>query len=302
MKIQGRARLRKCAVVLESLERTLLTGRPSLPGVPVGPDAARYAAALASALVAQPDCSPQIAEAAARLEKVSFPSEAPPATQSREAIQPREFIRALDSLRHLCMRHSGQSTADWDLIDPGLAAEPQNSQGPGQERKQKQNSQRPGQEQKQKQNSQGPDSGEKRLRAYLEDIRSPFNVGSIFRSAEAFGFAEIILSPDCADPEHPRALRSAMGAVGLVPWRRAALEDIADKGPFFALELGGESLDDFAFPVSGTVILGSEELGVSDPALAVCALGKVSIPMRGAKASLNVAVAFGILAHRWAGA
>ncbi len=289
MKIQGRARLRKCAVVLESLERTLLTGRPSLPGVPVGPDAARYAAALASALAAQPDCPPQIAEAAARLGKVSFPSEAPPATQSREATQPREFIRALDSLRHLCMRHSGQSTADWDLIDPGLAAEPQNSQGPGQK-------------QKQKQNSQGPDSGEKRLRAYLEDIRSPFNVGSIFRSAEAFGFAEIILSPDCADPEHPRALRSAMGAVGLVPWRRAALEDIADKGPFFALELGGEPLGDFAFPVSGTVILGSEELGVSDPALAVCALGKVSIPMRGAKASLNVAVAFGILAHRWAGA
>jgi len=289
MKIQGRARLRKCAVVLESLERTLLTGRPSLPGVPVGPDAARYAAALASALAAQPDCPPQIAEAAARLGKVSFPSEPPPATQPRESTQPREFIRALDSLRHLCMRHSGQSTADWDLIDPGLAAEPQNSQRPGQERKQKQNSQR-------------PDSGEKRLRAYLEDIRSPFNVGSIFRSAEAFGFAEIILSPDCADPEHPRALRSAMGAVGLVPWRRAALEDIADKGPFFALELGGEPLDDFAFPVSGTVILGSEELGVSDPALAVCALGKVSIPMRGAKASLNVAVAFGILAHRWAGA
>ncbi|MFZ2636922.1 MAG: TrmH family RNA methyltransferase, partial [Rectinemataceae bacterium] len=265
MKIQGRARLRKCAVVLESLERTLLTGRPSLPGVPVGPDAARYAAALASALVAQPDCSPQIAEAAARLEKVSFPAAAVPAIQPRESTQPREFIRALDSLRHLCMRHSGQSTADWDLIDPGLAAEPQNSQG--------------------------PDSGEKRLRAYLEDIRSPFNVGSIFRSAEAFGFAEIILSPDCADPEHPRALRSAMGAVGLVPWRRAALEDIADKGPFFALELGGEPLGDFAFPVSGTVILGSEELGVSDPALAVCALGKVSIPMRGAKASLNVAVA-----------
>jgi TrmH family RNA methyltransferase len=56
-----------------------------------------------------------------------------------------------------------------------------------------------------------------------------------------------------------------------------------------------------ALPEPGIVILGSEELGVSAASLAVAerSAGRVSIPTGGAKASLNVAVAFGILAHEW---
>lgn len=137
------------------------------------------------------------------------------------------------------------------------------------------------------------------LKIYLDDIRSPFNVGSIFRTAEALGAQEILLSPGTAPPDHPRAKRTSMGAVDILPWRVLSPEDIPE--PCFALESGGVDLKDFSFPLSGTVILGSEELGVRPELLqkAEHSAGRVSIPMRGQKGSLNVGVAFGILLQAW---
>jgi len=181
------------------------------------------------------------------------------------------LLRALDGLRHSLLRATGQAPADWDLINPSTGQ---------------------------------PDPGSRRvqpgMRAYLEDLRSPFNVGSIFRTADAFGLEELILSPACADPLHPRALRSAMGAVELLPWRRGSLEEAGDL-PLFALELGGTPIESFNFPERGMVVIGSEELGISRQSRDLCQLGTVSIPMSGVKASLNVAVAFGILMHEWRG-
>jgi RNA methyltransferase, TrmH family len=177
-------------------------------------------------------------------------------------------LRAIDALRHALIAASGQAPADWDLIDPRTGA---------------------------------LDSGQRRvhpgMKVYLEDLRSPFNVGSIFRTADAFGVDELILSPSTADPGHPRSQRSAMGAIELLPWRRAMLE--GGQSPVFALELGGTPIEDFEFPERGLVVLGSEELGVSRAALELCTYGIVTIPMSGAKASLNVAVAFGILMQAW---
>ncbi|MDR0589092.1 MAG: TrmH family RNA methyltransferase, partial [Spirochaetaceae bacterium] len=140
---------------------------------------------------------------------------------------------------------------------------------------------------------------------YLEDIRSPFNVGAIFRTAESFGAEKLYLSPLCADPLHPRAARTAMGCVAILPWERlSAGLDAALAGPCFALETGGRALKNFPFPPRGVMILGSEELGVSPPALALAdsSLGRLSIPTWGAKGSLNVSVAFGIAMQAWAAA
>ncbi len=188
------------------------------------------------------------------------------------ALRGEELLRAVDGLRHSLLRATGQAPADWDLINPSTGQ---------------------------------PDPGSRRvqpgMKAYLEDLRSPFNVGSIFRTADAFGLEELILSQACADPLHPRALRSARGAVELLPWRRGALEE-AGELPLFALELGGTPIDSFDFPERGMVVIGSEELGISRQSRDLCQLGTVSIPMSGAKASLNVAVAFGILMHEWRGA
>lgn len=137
------------------------------------------------------------------------------------------------------------------------------------------------------------------IQVYAEDIRSPFNLGSIFRTAEAMGAEKVLLSPGCCDPEHPRALRSSMGCIETMPWERVSLEELPRDIPVFVLETGGTWLEDFSFPSRGIVIIGSEELGVSPQALARADAGQVSIPMKGLKASLNVGVAFGILMQAW---
>ncbi len=136
------------------------------------------------------------------------------------------------------------------------------------------------------------------LFVYAEDIRSPFNLGSIFRTAEAMGAEKVIISPFCTDPLHPRALRSSMGCIEAMPWERLSLDELPHL-PIFVLETGGTPIEQFTFPKQGIVIIGSEELGVSPQALEKASYGRVTIPMTGIKASLNVGVAYGILMHAW---
>jgi RNA methyltransferase, TrmH family len=180
-----------------------------------------------------------------------------------------QAIRSVNSLRRNLEALAGGAPADWDFMEPLGSALDTGSRSvfPG-------------------------------MRAYLEDIRSPFNVGSMFRTADAFGLAEILLSGFSADPAHPRAQRSAMGSTSLVPWRRPGLDGVEGLGEVFALELRGDPIDDFEFPEVGVVVVGSEELGVSPVALERCGR-RVSIPMLGAKGSLNVGVAFGVLLAAW---
>jgi len=134
---------------------------------------------------------------------------------------------------------------------------------------------------------------------YAEDIRSPFNIGSIFRTAEAFGVETVYVSPVCVPPDHPRACRSAMGCVDLVEWKRCDLNEIPPELPVISLETGGTDISEFIFPTSGIIIVGSEELGVSPEALKRATAGRVSIPLTGFKASVNVGVAFGIVMLEW---
>lgn len=134
---------------------------------------------------------------------------------------------------------------------------------------------------------------------YAEDIRSPFNLGSIFRSAEAFGVDKVYLSPFCTDPRQTRALRSGMGCIEMLGWERKTLSDLPHELPVFALETGGTPISEFVFPKRGICLIGSEELGLSPQALARAEYGRVSIPMKGLKASLNVGVAFGVLLAAW---
>jgi TrmH family RNA methyltransferase len=274
-RLHGIALERKCALLLEFMERELATWAAREEGSG-GAEAATEGLAkvrdIASFLATSPDASAKAIQAAREyLSAVVSPSpgsisglQSPPACR----LDPRA-LRALNDFRHTLRLSSGQSTADWDLVDHGRG----DVEG-----------------------SRKPLPG---LRVFLEDIRSPFNVGSILRTAEAFGFEEVLLSPGCADPAHPRAARSSMGAIDLIPWRRSTLQELPGLGPVFALELGGKPLSDFAFPCRGVLVLGSEELGVSGPALELAGKERLTIPMLGAKASINVAVAFGIAAQAW---
>ena len=199
-----------------------------------------------------------------------------------------ELRRALNRVYHLLLAETGRIQADWDFIEAGGALDAAKRR---------------------------PFPG---MQIYLEDIRSPFNVGAMFRAAESFGAEKLFLSPLCADPRHKRAERTAMGCVDVLPWQRLHQDPFTPgeqgafsepggllsefTGPFFALETGGIPLEDFHFPARGILIAGSEELGVSPRALeaADASLGRVTIPTRGAKGSLNVSVAFGIVMHAWA--
>lgn len=134
---------------------------------------------------------------------------------------------------------------------------------------------------------------------YAEDIRSPFNLGSIFRTAEAMGCEKVYLSPHCTDPLQTKAVRSGMGCVETMGFTRASLDELPQDVPVFTLETGGTPLNEFVFPKEGICIIGSEELGVSPEALHRASYGRVTIPMTGLKASLNVGVAFGILMQAW---
>ena len=134
---------------------------------------------------------------------------------------------------------------------------------------------------------------------YAEDIRSPFNIGSIFRTAEGMGAEKVFISPFCVDPNQSRAIRSGMGCIETMGWEQIPVEQLPDDIPIFALETGGTDIEEFVFPEKGICIIGSEELGVSPQALSKATYGRVSIPMKGLKASLNVGVAFGILMQKW---
>lgn len=139
----------------------------------------------------------------------------------------------------------------------------------------------------------------KGVSVYAEDIRSPFNMGSIFRTAEGLGAEKVYISPFCTDPMQPRAQRSSMGCIETLGWERTDLNSLPEDVPVFALETGGTPINEFVFPKQGICIIGSEELGCSPEALKRAQYGRVSIPMKGLKASLNVGVAFGILMQKW---
>ncbi|MCD6120321.1 MAG: TrmH family RNA methyltransferase [Spirochaetales bacterium] len=188
----------------------------------------------------------------------------------------KELLRAVNALRHYIQKYLKIEPAEWDMLnyETGTLDKKKRTILP--------------------------------FYVYLEDIRSPYNVGAIFRTAEAFAVEKIYLSPRTPLPHHPRASKTARGADKIVPWETAKLKDILSGAlendiPVFALELGGTKIDSFKFPGKGIALIGSEELGLSPDGLKAAdkSLGRVSIPMGGAKRSLNVSVAFGILMFYW---
>ena len=140
----------------------------------------------------------------------------------------------------------------------------------------------------------------------LDRLRSPFNVGSVFRTADSFGIQKIILIEGTASITHPRCLRTAKGTLDTVEHISMSEDDFcsfveAQALPLFALELGGHELGSFSFPLEGAAVLGSEEFGVSPRLLSLCdqSLGRVSIALAGSKGSINVSVAAGIMLQHW---
>ncbi len=150
------------------------------------------------------------------------------------------------------------------------------------------------------------------LEAVLDNIRSAWNVGSIFRSADGAGFSRLHLCGITPTPENPAVGKTALGAEKCLPWeystdgvalarrlleqgcRLWALEQDERAEPLPAVLGANRALSQSA---GGRLVLvvGNEVCGVDPGILALCER-VVYIPMRGGKRSLNVAVAFGIAA------
>ena len=134
---------------------------------------------------------------------------------------------------------------------------------------------------------------------FLDRVRSPYNIGAVFRSAESFCVDHIYLRRGCGDVTSPRCARTARGATETVPYTIVDDLEVLKGRTVFALETGGEALSSFSFPEDAVCVIGSEEDGVSADVLGMCS-SRVTIEQFGSKGSINVSVACGILLHAWA--
>jgi tRNA G18 (ribose-2'-O)-methylase SpoU len=138
----------------------------------------------------------------------------------------------------------------------------------------------------------------------LDDVRSAYNVGSIFRTADAFRIAGIYLCGISARPPHKDITKTALGATESVDWKyfpdaTEAIGELKEAGfRIFAIEQADKSLmlNDF-YPGQDhkmALIFGHEVHGVKDELLKE-ADGCIEIPQFGTKHSFNVAISAGIV-------
>ncbi|MBR3294626.1 MAG: RNA methyltransferase [Oscillospiraceae bacterium] len=134
----------------------------------------------------------------------------------------------------------------------------------------------------------------------LESVQDPGNVGTVIRTANAFGVDAVILTGSCADLYQPKTVRATMGAIFRQKVLRVEVpllrEFLQDQGlPLYGAALSERSRDLRQQPLTGcAVAVGSEGRGLSEELLALCD-EQIIIPMRPDSESLNAAVAASIL-------
>lgn len=138
----------------------------------------------------------------------------------------------------------------------------------------------------------------------LHDVRSLYNVGAFFRTADAVGLEMLHLTGVTGHPPDRRLSKTALGAETTVPWAYATdavdtLDTLRRRGlELAAVETESPAVDLYdwqpAFPVC--VVFGHEVTGLQPPLLDRCDV-RVRLPMRGVKHSLNVATAGGVVLY-----
>lgn len=134
----------------------------------------------------------------------------------------------------------------------------------------------------------------------LENVQDPGNVGTVIRTANAFGVDAVILTGCCADRYHPKTVRATMGAVfrqNVICMERELLGDfLRERGlPLYGAALSENASDLRLCPLSHVAVaVGSEGQGLSEELLALCEK-QLIIPMDPDSESLNAAVAASII-------
>lgn len=140
----------------------------------------------------------------------------------------------------------------------------------------------------------------------LDALQDPGNLGTLLRTLDAAGFAGCLLTPGCADPFAPKALRASMGSVFRAPLvftegaeeTLLAVETLKNAGyALLAAELHGEPFYERGpLPKKLCLMIGNEGAGLS-PALLAAATHRYRLPMAGGAESLNAAIAAAVMMY-----
>ncbi len=129
----------------------------------------------------------------------------------------------------------------------------------------------------------------------LWKVADPGNIGTLLRAADGLGPAFLALSPGCADPTGPKALRASSGSVFRVP------TEAFDEAPGRRVALvahGGNPLHELVMDRETTFVLGAEREGLPDDVVADCD-EIATIPLEPGAESLNVGVAGALALYEW---
>lgn len=149
-----------------------------------------------------------------------------------------------------------------------------------------------------------PDLPRNPVHVVLDNLRSAYNVGSIFRTSDAGAVAHMHLCGMSAHPPHLKLAKTALGAYDYVPWTyyertKDCLDGLRKQGvTVVALEVTPEAIPmpQFTWPQPCAIVFGNEVTGVGESALKRCD-AVVKIPMHGHKNTINVATAFGVVLY-----
>lgn len=137
--------------------------------------------------------------------------------------------------------------------------------------------------------------------AVLEDIQDPGNLGTIIRTADAFDFTAVIMSPSTCDPFNEKTLRASMGSIWHLPLIVSSMDDAF---AFFekngvatlAMHLHGKELNEAEIKLPAAYFIGNEGRGLTEGTSERCT-SLVKIPMPGKAESLNAAAASAITGY-----
>jgi len=135
----------------------------------------------------------------------------------------------------------------------------------------------------------------------LDNVQDPGNVGTIIRTADAFGIKTVMLTGECADPYNPKTIRGTMGSVFRQSVYNVSNDDLIDFKNTGLRIVGTALLNDCRdftkISYENTIIaIGNEGSGLSDAILSICD-ALVTIPIRKDSQSLNAAVAAAIIMY-----
>ncbi len=130
---------------------------------------------------------------------------------------------------------------------------------------------------------------------YLDNLRDPGNMGTIFRTASAFNIDGIFISSDSCEVFSPKVIRSSLGAIYTIPFKIIELKDInLPNCDIFSTELGGKPLTEITeFKDNMIIVIGNEANGVSSHNSEL-ATQRLTIPISDKMESLNASVAASI--------